>query len=200
MSDARTFTVVEIAAKMAVLDEASAFHADLADSNINSAKSADAIGSGVLHSEPESSAQVFDQSTPIENQFSQLHSNVSDLDHTAIAGSSAILSTSIATVLQDALENTKVDDIKVANTNSYDSTAISVDELLAKTSVNDLTTNQIDDVLARTIDQSATTIVDDAKNTELVAFNKAENLSAQDIPVLQSDLIKDFFDPQLLTF
>ena len=72
--------------------------------------------------------------------------------------------------------------------------------MLAKTSVNDLTTNQIDDVLARTIDQSATTIVDDAKNTELVAFNKAENLSAQDIPVLQSDLIKDLFDPQLLTF
>ncbi|WP_434277818.1 Ig-like repeat protein Blp2 [Acinetobacter sp. CE-15] len=205
VSDARTFTVVEIAAKMAVFDEASAFHADLADSNINSAKSADAIGSGVLHSEPESSAQVFDQSTPIENQFSQLHSNVSDVDHTAIAGSSAILSTSIATVLQDGLENTKVDDIKVdniklANTNSYDSTAISVDELLAKTSVNDLTTNQIDDVLARTIDQSATTVVDDAKNTELFAFNKAENLSAQDIPVLQSDLIKDLFDPQLLTF
>ena len=71
---------------------------------------------------------------------------------------------------------------------------------MAKTSVNDLTTNQIDDVLARTIDQSATTVVDDAKNTELVAFNKAENLSAQDIPVLQSDLIKDLFDPQLLTF
>ena len=55
-------------------------------------------------------------------------------------------------------------------------------------------------MLARTIDQSATTVVDDAKNTELVAFNKAENLSAQDIQVLQSDLIKDLFDPQLLTF
>ncbi|MDN5650661.1 MAG: Ig-like domain-containing protein, partial [Acinetobacter sp.] len=195
VSDARTFTVVEIAAKMAVFDEALAFHADLANSNIDSVKSADAIGSGVLNSEPESSAQVLGQSTPIENQFSLLNSNVSYLDHTPIAGSSAILSTSITTVLQDVLENTKT-----GNTDSHGSTTISVDELLAKASVNDLTANQIDDVLAQTIDQSATSVVDDAKNTELVAFNKAENLSAQDIPVLQSDLIKDLFDPQLLTF
>ena len=47
VSDARTFTVVEIAAKMAVFDEALAFHADLANSNIDSVKSADAIGAGV---------------------------------------------------------------------------------------------------------------------------------------------------------
>ena len=119
-----------------------------------------------------------------------LHSNVSDLDHKPIAGSSTTLSTSINTVLQDVLENIKTDN----NTNSHDSTAMSVDELLVNTSVNDLTTNQIDDVLARTIDQSTTAIVDDAKSTALVAFNKVENLSAQDIAVMQSDMIKDLFD------